>query len=151
MTAIVYKNGVMASDTQETVNDVPRRCVKLYKVGKDVIGTAGNSYTGMMFVDWWKNGAQADDKPDLTNLDVDEEDFECLVWTKGKLYSVTRLFQLVEINLEDHPYYAIGSGSAVAYGALAMGASAKRAVEIACDYDISCGLPVETKRCLEED
>lgn len=147
MTVIVYKDGVMAADTQETVNDVPRRCIKLYKVGKTIIGTAGDSYTGMMFVDWWKGGAKPKDKPDLTNLDSEEEDFECLVWTEGKLYSVTRLFQMVEINLDDHPYYAIGSGSGVAYGALAMGAKAKEAVEIACDYDIHCGLPIETKRC----
>ena len=149
MTTIVYKNGILAADTRETVNNVARRCSKLFKSGKDIIATAGDSYSGMVFVNWWMAGAREEDKPDLTNLDF-EEDFECLVWTKGKLWSVNRLFELVEINLDDHPYYAVGSGSNVALGALAMGASAKRAVEIACEYDVFTGLPVEVRHCKDD-
>lgn len=149
MTTIVYKNGILAADTQETVGDVPRRCTKLYKIGSDIIATAGESYTGMIFVDWWEKGQDKETIPDFTNLDADTEDFECLVWTKGKLFSVNRLFHMIEINLDDHPYYAIGSGSDVALGALATGASAKRAVEIACEYNIHTGLPVETRKCQE--
>ena len=138
----------MAADTQETLGDgLARRCNKLYRVGKDIIATAGDSYLGMKFVEWWKEG-DWDDPPDLTSVDV-EEDFECLIWTEGKLWSVNRFFTMVEVNLEDHPYYAIGSGSDVALGALATGASAKRAVEIACEYNVYTGLPVQTMTCPE--
>lgn len=42
----------------------------------------------------------------------------------------------------DAPFHADGSGCAIAIGAMAAGADAKRAVEIACDYDTQCGGPV---------
>jgi len=38
---------------------------------------------------------------------------------------------------------AFGEGREFAYGALAMGATAARAVEIACDYSVHCGLGVQ--------
>jgi hypothetical protein len=40
--------------------------------------------------------------------------------------------------------YAIGSGEGPAHGAMRAGASAERAVEIACDVDIWSSLPVIT-------
>jgi ATP-dependent protease HslVU (ClpYQ) peptidase subunit len=146
MTTIVYKNGIMAADTQETWDGRARRCTKLYKVGDSIIGTAGDSFTGMLFVDWFSRGRADDDVPDLTHLDADE-DFYCLVWFKEKLWVVNRLFRMVEVELDDYPYYAVGSGADVAHGALAMGASAKRAVEVAADFDIHTGLPVEVRKC----
>ena len=42
------------------------------------------------------------------------------------------------------PFFALGSGSALAYGAMAAGASAERAVEIACDMATDCRGPVRT-------
>lgn len=39
-------------------------------------------------------------------------------------------------------WWALGSGSDVALGALAAGASPRRAVEIACRFDLHCGPPV---------
>lgn len=146
MTTLVYKNGIMAADTQETWDGRARRCVKLYKHGDTIIGIAGDSFTGMLFVDWYIGGADKDDIPNLTHLDADE-DFYCLVWEKGKLWVVNRLFRMIEVELEDHPFYAVGSGADIAHGALAMGASAKRAVEVAADFDIYTGLPVETRKC----
>jgi len=42
----------------------------------------------------------------------------------------------------DHEFFAIGSGAAIALGAMAFGASAEVAVEIACRYDTCSGPPV---------
>ena len=38
--------------------------------------------------------------------------------------------------------YAIGSGALYAIGAMAEGASAERAVEVACMFDSHCGGPI---------
>lgn len=46
----------------------------------------------------------------------------------------------------DAPFYVLGSGSQVARGALAAGASAERAAEIACDLCDGCGGPVTVLR-----
>lgn len=42
------------------------------------------------------------------------------------------------------PFFAVGSGRGPAYGALEMGASAQRAVEVACLHDVWSGGPIET-------
>lgn len=39
----------------------------------------------------------------------------------------------------DAPFYAEGSGSVLAFGAMAAGASAEEAAKVACQYDTSCG------------
>lgn len=148
MTTIAFKNGVIASDTREVGDDVYRRCTKLYKDCDDVIAAAGDTYTGLLFVEWFRDGEGEEDKPDLTSLE-DDNDFECLVWraAEGKLYTVNRMFTFSEVCLEDHPFYAIGSGALGALCAMANGASAKRAVEIVSEFEINTGLPVETMKC----
>lgn len=47
----------------------------------------------------------------------------------------------IPVRIED-TFFAIGTGSPYAIGAMAMGANAVEAVEIACAHDIHCGLPV---------
>ena len=44
--------------------------------------------------------------------------------------------------LIEAPYFALGSGSSLAYGAMAAGASAHRAVEIACEMATDCRGPI---------
>jgi len=43
-----------------------------------------------------------------------------------------------------HPFYAIGSGRDLAFGAMEAGASAFDAVKIACKYDLNCEGPIHT-------
>jgi ATP-dependent protease HslVU (ClpYQ) peptidase subunit len=43
-----------------------------------------------------------------------------------------------------HPYWAIGSGAELAIGAMAAGASSEKAIEIACQFDIHCDLPIHS-------
>lgn len=43
----------------------------------------------------------------------------------------------------DMPFWAAGSGADYAMGAMAAGKDAKEAVEIACRFDINCGLGVD--------
>lgn len=151
MTTIVYDplTGVMAADSQDTDGNRKMKCQKIYKVNDHLIGTAGGSYAGLLFVQWFKEWDDEPDyadrkrMPDLLNLDI-EEDFECLVVRpNGSAYMVNRLF--VPYNMPND-ICGVGSGSGCAMAAMMAGASAKEAVKIACSIDAHSSGPVKTKK-----
>ena len=109
MTTIAYKDGIVAADSQETHGDGRIGfCKKLFKVRDSIIATAGDSYTGLIFVDWFERGARMEDCPDLSMVGYDE-DFECLVLEDTKnIYTVNRFFQKYYIDMPEG-FYSIGS------------------------------------------
>jgi len=148
MTTIAYRDGVIAADTQETWEDGSfTPCVKLYRmpksvaeVGGHIVGLAGGSYAGELFLEWYQVG-DWDNPPDLVNLDL-EEDFEAIiVKPDGSLWSCNRLFAFIPHKTE---YFATGSGGKVALGAMAMGATAEEAVRAAIKHDCYTGGRVQT-------
>lgn len=143
MTTIAYRDGVVAADSAETgVDGVIMRCDKLFrkKFGKRniVIATAGDTYSGMVFVDWYGSGKPAPGT--LTSLGADE-DFEVLVFDRGEVWTCNHLCCLVEVI---EPYVAIGSGRAHAVTAMDCGRSAKEAVRLACLRNSYSRLPIST-------
>jgi len=135
MTTIAVRDGIVAADSQETNSHYKQPCHKLYKAKNAVIGTAGDSFNGMVFVEWYRDRRKA--KP-TTELD---RPFECLVVTSSTIEIWNEL--LVPLVIHE-PFWAIGHGGGIAMGAMAAGASAKEAVEIACRYDLYSIGPVET-------
>lgn len=142
MTTIIYdqENGEIAADSQDTGNGTKQTCLKLYRVNDHIIGTAGGSYSGLLFVRWfaeWEGEPDWDDRqdtPDLTNLSEDE-DFECIVVRPNKsCYTINRLFVPYEM-LKSQGAVALGSGAAAALGAFSAGVDVKEAVRIACKID----------------
>lgn len=148
MTTIAYRNGVLAADsrtTLETEGGGARMflCEKLFpKIlpsgDKVIIATAGESSPGMVFVDWFGSGKEAPD-----NFIIGEADFTCLVLQKDGLWEYDAWCRGIKILDE---FYAIGSGAKAALGALHMGASAVKAVEMACRIDHYSGPPVVSMR-----
>lgn len=139
--AVDLAAGEIAADSQETSDSGQKyRCKKLFRASGHIIATAGGSYAGMAFVEWFREqGGDPDWKthPDLLNLDL-EEDFECLVIRPdGTCYTVNRLF--VPLEQKGNPLIAIGSGGSAARGAMLAGASAFQAVKIAAEIDTYTG------------
>lgn len=56
------------------------------------------------------------------------------------------LFELGQWITYDAPFYAAGSGEQIALGAMAAGATAEEAVNIACEYSQTCGGAVHVLR-----
>lgn len=151
MTTVIYdpETGEIASDSQDT-GTTKHSCKKLYRVGDFIIGTAGGSYSGLLFLQWFKewesepDWSDRDEKPDLTNL-AEDEDFECIVVRPDRsCYTVSRLF--VPYEMTKGTPVALGSGSPAALGALYAGASVKEAVRIACRIDPYSGGRVQYMR-----
>jgi hypothetical protein len=129
------RSGLMAADSRQTFNGRPNRCVKIYARGGAVIGLAGDEGPGLLFLDWHGSGRS---RPEL--LVLGEGDFEALVLDdRLRLWRYDRWCRGERIH---EKFFAIGTGADAAMGAMHAGATARRAVEIACKLDINSGLPV---------
>lgn len=137
----------IAADSQDTDESGQKyKCQKLYKVNGHIIATAGGSYAGLLFVDWfkqWDAEPDWDERPDLINLDF-EEDFECLVVRPdGSCYTINRLFVPYEQDRHNRQL-AIGSGGKAARAAMMAGCTPTEAVKIAKEIDTWTGGRITT-------
>lgn len=127
MTTIAYRDGVMAADSGSWQGDACHGwAVKLAR-GNDgaLYGVAGNAPEAMAFLAWVNSGyrgeqPKAEALPDGGNafivMAVSPDGPVRLIAARGEeTYHV--------------PYFAIGAGSATAFGALHAGASAASAIE----------------------
>jgi len=147
MTTVVVdrRRRVMVSDNQATTNsgEMMTPCNKIFLIeggphDGDLIGTTGHEGPSLFFIEWWSEGGEHDwtslSNDAILDIHEDTEDFECLLFSKGKILVVDRFFIPYEIDL---PFYAGGSGAQFAMGAMEAGATAEEAVSIACKFDPS--------------
>ena len=147
MTAIVYdkRTKTIVADTQNTDSSgsifrVDK--IEVLKDGRYFMGS-GNYFTICKARRWAEAGFREKDRPDFGALFHDDVEyaFSCLLISKdGSM--VTLIDEEMEPIVVTDEYVAIGSGAALCLGALDAGATALRAVEIACDRDGSVSRPI---------
>ena len=150
MTCVAYRDGVLACDSQVTVDSEAGgarkfKCDKIYRKtahnedGSEyevLIGTAGDTYTSMLFVDWYGSGQPSPEE--LTKGDT-ERDFECLIVEADGIYTADMYCRPVKVK---EKFYAVGSGAKAALGAMHMGADAVESVKVAIKVCPYCAGPV---------
>lgn len=150
MTTIVYRDGVMAADSRATVDTEAGgarmvMCDKLFRVGDAIIGTAGDGFASLLFVDWYRFTMLEPDKDRADELASrlleGEADIDMLVLRKDGLFEFDKWCRAERIKM---PFYAVGSGAKAALGALHMGADARQAVAVACKIDPYSAPPIVT-------
>ena len=153
MTTIAVRGGFMAADSQESDdgNSVKQPCRKIYEKQityrgqkwRVLIGTAGATYTGMVFVDWYTGDPNKRIPYQFENVDF-IEDFECLILHPAGIFTVNRMCRPILVETE---YASVGSGkkAAIAVMIYDKNASAKRAVEVACKVDVYTSTPIVVK------
>lgn len=132
MTTVVYRNGVLAADSQMTDGTVKSTGKKLtyVKEKRAWVGTAGSVCDCQKFLRYFAGEDE--------DFDEDEDDVVALVmYDEGTVECWTS--DLKKDALEAGSFYAIGSGSSAALAAMHMGADARRAVEIAEQVDLHTG------------
>ena len=130
MTTIAYRDGVLAGDSATSGDgNVIGRCAKVHRIRGRLVGLCGPIEDGETFRLWLKAGAKPKAKPDEP---LDDDFLALVVEPDGRVVEYGR--RLVSVGYEA-PFYAIGSGGALALGAMAAGASAEEAVRIACRFD----------------
>lgn len=147
MTIVAFKDGILVSDSAVT-NEYYRFGFASNKIGKLCdnawYGFAGSLYDLNAFIssNYFPYATIADVLKQLSQ-DWDDSSQFILIRKYGKEYNYSLFSKggkvLQNIN---YPFYALGSGSYFAIGAMANGADAKKAVEIACEYDIHSGGPL---------
>jgi ATP-dependent protease HslVU (ClpYQ) peptidase subunit len=130
---------------QATYGNLKRKSSKLHKikVGKLelIIGMCGAVVSGYAMLEWIKKGRKPDDFPFpiQQNPEMGSRTIVGEVGT-GKIYYYDQFPVAVPIL---DPFGAWGAGEDFALGALALNATAREAVEIACRFSVNCGLGIE--------
>lgn len=138
MTTIAFREGVLAADSIISYSGFNLgEADKIVRAGDYYVALAGSAYLRQPLEEWLASGACQADLPVL--LQENSGQFSALVMNKyGHVFEYDNGF-LLQVNA---PYYAIGSGSHFAIGALAHGASAMEAVAAACKHDKASGGPI---------
>lgn len=146
MTTIAYRDGILAADSRTSIQTEAGgsrffKCEKLYRVLRggvlNIVGLAGESASGLVFLDWYQSG----DKETPEKLITGEADFTALVLNRSGLFEFDKWCRGEKILGR---FYAVGSGAKAALGALHMGANARTAVRIACKVDPYSAGPIVT-------
>jgi len=139
MTTIAFRDGIMASDSMIECNGWLSPCIEVEKIRKvtngALIGLAGNPTFFDPFCDWFlgiKN-----ERPVLNDTMI------LVALPDGQLEEYTQHGKIV-LSLSK-PFFAIGSGTPAALGAMCAGATAERAVSIAALLDPYTGGRIQVK------
>jgi 20S proteasome alpha/beta subunit len=136
MTTVVYRDGIMVSDSQVTANySIAGQAKKVFKIKGYLIGVSGTMKSCQDFVEWFKDngldhGFQSDH--DFGGLIVDP---------KGVVYHYEKSTKgFVKTK---NKYDSIGSGALYAKTALLLGNNAVASLKTAIKMDLFSGGPIQ--------
>ena len=154
MTIIAYRDGIMACDSCHSTRDVVDTLMcKIHRLKSGaLIGFAGDNDARDVVarLNAVKSPRQFPMRKEIHELRIDS--IGLLVFPNGRIFKFSSTSQLIEHESDDvgvweiaMPFAAVGSGEEVALGAMAAGASARRAASIACRYITTCRPPIHTR------
>lgn len=145
MTVIVWDGQKLVGDKQATEGGILQTVTKVRKItsGKHkgwLIGAAGATAQCNMMMGWFEAGADPNKFPHALQKEDGFAAHMIAISPQGVVHKYE--FVPFPIIFED-TFYASGSGRDLAIGALAMGADAVRAAEVACTYCSECGVGLD--------
>lgn len=134
MTIVVYRDGVIASDSAIHLGNTRLGSVRKIARGPDgsLGGAAGDANSLAKFVDWIRDG----EREPFGQLGGDLYPDALIVRPSGALFYTGHLGTPYRVT--GVPWLLVGCGATVALGALHMGATAKEAVKAAIRWDSGC-------------
>lgn len=144
MTVIAWDGVNLAADKQASEGNTRHVTTKIKRIQKGefkgyLVGGAGSTSQSNQMIVWFESGAD----PNFFPRYQDDETVAAQLLAISPDKIIYRFdFNPIPCVLEDG-VYAIGSGRDVALGAIAMGATAQQAVEIASSICEGCGMGVD--------
>jgi len=142
MTVVAYCGRTIAIDRQATLCETRSRTKKWRRMKNGtLVLLSGTIVRALAIAHWLETGARASRWPYQEHEEAEENFARVLVLKPGE--------PLLQYENDPHamavedPFYAWGSGGDIAIGALAMGASATQAVEVASQFNVNCGHGVD--------
>ena len=134
MTTIVFRDGWVAYDTQAVRSGtvMPESLDKAWRIAGGGVAALCGEFNGSDDLKAWLDDGKAWEQPKIP-----ENTILIVFMPDGAIVEHTSSGKAATKPL--HGYYAWGSGQDAALGALAMGAKAHRAVEIAMMFDLGTG------------
>ena len=132
MTTIAYRDGVMASDSGAWSGNSSHGWARKLVKGADgtLYGVTGHAAECSSYLAWVDGGCEgAEPKPRETK-DEGNSFMVLRVTPRGRI----EFIGAYGAEVYDAPYYAVGAGAEVAFGALYMGATAAEAIEAAREH-----------------
>ena len=143
MTAIVWDGTTLAADKRGCEQNLARTVTKLHRAQNgNLLGFCGILEQGLHLVDWYNAGADPAEWPAFQTAPGDD-------WTVLVVVTPTGVFTYGKLPIRrplEDPFMAWGSGRELAIGAMAAGADARTAVEIAARFDTGVGNGIDTLR-----
>ena len=136
MTAIAYRDGILAGDSHVAANGVTYGFTTKGLKTKDnfLVAAAGSAVDGYKFLKAVKDG-EIDTLEDLPYENLDA----ILVYPDRKKIIH---YEQKGVLVYEAPFHVLGAGSEMMVGAMEMGAGAEEAVRIACKHVHGCGGPI---------
>lgn len=135
MTVIAWDGISLASDKMMVQVGLAMKVTKIKKVRDHLIGVSGNASAISILFDWFDKGADPEKWPDIQK-DKDRWSYLLAITPEKKILFYEQ--DPLPIEIEDE-FFACGSGRDYALAAMAMGASAGKAVAVASKFDVNCG------------
>lgn len=141
MTVIVYRDGIMAADSQITDDYILRgQCKKIYRAPCGALGAATGLFAaGTRFGEWFVGGRNGNFDP----KSGDRYFGALIVEADGTLWAMDNTGTCSQFSA---PWAAEGGGDQIAMGALEMGATAEQAVSVAIKHHAGCGGRIQVER-----
>lgn len=138
MTVIAWDGKTLAADRRCMLGNTIRSTTKIFRVYGELVGVSGDYVRGLEVLEWFREGAVADRFPAPRgafqgNLIV--------IDAKGRARRYEE--NPIPYMLEDE-HAAAGCGDESALVAMALGATAREAVEIVCRFNYGCGNGIDT-------
>jgi hypothetical protein len=138
MTVIVFDGSTCAVDSGAPSDTTMLRVRKFWTRADELITGAGNSPHVAALVEWYLAGAKVEDFPPMVRA---MRDAELIVVDRQGVRRYEAAPYAVDHGMT---MCAFGGGRDFAYGALACGAPATQAAQVACRYSPVCAEPVHT-------
>lgn len=139
MTVIVWDGVTLAADKRATIAGYPATATKIHRVPGGLVGFSGSATHAAELLHWFRNGRVIDEFPKRdeergAGTTFITEDRQILLYTYDSAFPE----QIEE------SFFARGAGRDYALAAMHLGHDARKAVEVACALDTSCGNGVDT-------
>jgi hypothetical protein len=138
---VAWDGKVLAADKQATNSGMKILSTKLWNLTNGItLAVAGGLPSGLAMKEWFVAGADPAKWPASQGTDD---------WARLIVFDGVGLHTYEQICVPIRAmgdFEAWGSGRDFAMGAMAMGATAEKAVEIASSFSVDCGMGIDTSR-----
>lgn len=139
MTVIAWDGKTLAADKRGTVAGMAYAVTKIHRLPDGLIAFSGGGSHAAELLNWF-NGAR--DPATYPRCDDDGGAGSVRISADGKIFMYSAPNPFPE-RIESL-FFARGSGRDYAMAAMYLGCDARRAVEVACEFDVNCGNGIDT-------